>query len=94
MDFFTRKYIAEHTINGNRSGESDKGIENDIHIIITKTENIYQWKKLDEHITLQVIPPRITRGKKTSVFIFIPAMENIEKVFRRVVEKQFIFIHT
>ena len=93
MNFFTREYIAEHTINGNRSYESDKGIENNIHIIITKAENIYQWKKLYEHIRLQVIPPRIIRGKKTSIFIFIPTMKNIEKVFWWAIEKQFVFFH-
>jgi hypothetical protein len=93
MNFLTREYIGENAINGNRSNERDKGVENYVDIIIAKTENIYQRQKLNEHIALKVIPPGVIRRKKTSVFIFIPAMENIEKVFRRVVEKQFIFIH-
>ena len=42
MHFFTRKYIAEHTINCNRPCESDKGVKNYIDIVVPKTENIYQ----------------------------------------------------
>ena len=94
MHFFTGKNIAEDTINGNRSSESDKRVENNIHIVITKTENIYQWKKLDEHISLQIIPPWIIRGKETSVFIFITTLKNIQEVVWRVLKKQFVFIHT
>jgi hypothetical protein len=80
MHFFTGKDVAEHTINGDRPGERDKGIEDYIHIVVSKTENIYQGEKLDEHISLQIIPPGIIRGKKTSVFVFIATLKNIEEV--------------
>ena len=93
MYFFTREYIAEHTINGNWSYESNKRVKNHIDIIIAKAENIYQWKKLDEHITLQIIPPRIFRRKKTSILTFISTMKYVEKVFWWTVEKQFVFFH-
>ena len=81
MHFFTGKYIAEHPVNCHRSCEGDKRIENNIHIIIAKTENIYKGKEFDEHIALQIIPPRRIRRKKSSIFIFITAMKNIEKKF-------------
>lgn len=94
MDFFTGEYVAEHTINRDWSSEGDKGIEDNIHIVISKTENIYQWKEFDEHVSLQIIPPWIIRGKKTSVFIFITTMKNIEEVVWWALKKQFVFIYT
>lgn len=42
MHFFTREYVAENTINRDRPCECDEGIEDNIHIVISKTENIYQ----------------------------------------------------
>ena len=81
MHFFTRKYIAEHTVNCNWPCKGYKGIENNVDIIIPEAEYIYKRKKLNEHITFQIIPPGIIRGKKASKFTFISTMKNIGKVF-------------
>ena len=94
MDLFSGKHIAENTINGHWPGECDEWVKNNIDIIISKTENIYQWKKLDEHVTFQIIPPGVMRGKETTVFILIAAMKDIEKEFRWIIEKQLVFLHT
>jgi hypothetical protein len=81
MHFFSREYIAKHTIYSHRPDNGDKRIKDHIDIIISKTENIYQRKKFDEHITLQVVPPGIIRGKKTSILTFISTVKNIGEVF-------------
>ena len=77
MNFFSGKHITEYTVHCHGTGECDERIENNVDIIISKAENIYGGKKLDEHITLQVIPPRIFRGKKSSVFLVIPTLKKI-----------------
>ena len=94
MYFFAGEDIAKHTIYCHGPGNGDKRIKDHIDIIISKTENIYKGKKLDEHITLQIIPPGIIRGKETSILTFISTVKNIGKIFWGAVEKQFIFFHT
>ena len=81
MNFFAREHITEYPVYGYRPGESYKGVENNIDIVVAKAEHINYGKKLNKHVALQIIPPRIVRCKEPSIFILVAALKKIQKIF-------------
>ena len=77
MYLFTGKYIAENAVHGNRACNCDERIKDNIHIIVAKTQHIYQRKKFDEHVAFKVIPPRIFRGEEIPISVFVTTIKKI-----------------
>jgi hypothetical protein len=86
LDYFSGEYIVEHTVYGNRPQESNKGIKNHIDVIIAKAEDIKDRKYFDKQVALQIIPPRIGRIEKATVFVFISTPEKIGEITIRIIK--------
>ena len=56
MPSFAGVNIIHNPVNGNRAKHADKGVKNNVGIIVTKAENIEDRKYFDKRIALQVIP--------------------------------------
>ena len=56
--------IRHYPVNRHGTKQRNKRIEDHIHIIMTKTENIENGKDLDKYICFQIIPVRILGSEK------------------------------
>ena len=63
--FLSRKYIRHYPVKGNGAKKRNKGIEDHIYIVKTKTENVEYRKDFNEHVCFKVVPIRIFGTEKT-----------------------------
>ena len=77
------KHVFHHSVNCNRSKKRKKRIEDDVNIIIAKTEKIKNRHNFDEKSCFYIIPPGIMAGKKITIARFITAMKKTSEKINR-----------
>jgi hypothetical protein len=78
--------------NGNRAKQRQKGIDNNIHIIMPEAKHIEKRKYLNKEVAFYITPIRVLRNKKLHKPAFIGIVKDIRKKSPRIIQQELIFL--